>query len=145
MDKWFKDILPDKNPYHNRGRDQMRKKGGSEFEFLWCCLVFSVSCFVDQYWCIKEGGGGGGQKFRNRWYLSSNGSWGTKEPFFFNLYLNGRRQSRSQVFWKGGAQLKDEGSGGPFMPPTGPGSSEVLAFYKQYNQRKKLIKMQEMF
>jgi hypothetical protein len=24
-----------------------------------------------------------------------------------------------------------------------PGSSEVLAFYKQYNQRKKLIKMQE--
>ena len=30
MDKWFKDILPDKDPYHNRGRDQMRKKGGSE-------------------------------------------------------------------------------------------------------------------
>ena len=29
MDKWFKDILPDKDPYHNRGRDQMRKKGGS--------------------------------------------------------------------------------------------------------------------
>jgi hypothetical protein len=28
MDKWFKDILPDKDPYHNRGRDQMRKKGG---------------------------------------------------------------------------------------------------------------------
>jgi hypothetical protein len=27
MDKWFKDILPDKYPYHNRGRDQMRKKG----------------------------------------------------------------------------------------------------------------------
>jgi hypothetical protein len=26
MDKWFKDILPDKDPYHNRGRDQMRKK-----------------------------------------------------------------------------------------------------------------------
>jgi hypothetical protein len=23
MDKWFKDILPDKDPYHNRGRDQM--------------------------------------------------------------------------------------------------------------------------
>jgi hypothetical protein len=21
MDKWFKDILPDKDPYHNRGRD----------------------------------------------------------------------------------------------------------------------------
>ena len=32
MDKWFKDILPDKDPYHNRGRDQMRKKGGPEFE-----------------------------------------------------------------------------------------------------------------
>ena len=28
MNKWFKDILPDKDPYHNRGRDQMRKKGG---------------------------------------------------------------------------------------------------------------------
>ena len=27
MDKWFKDILPDKDPYYNRGRDQMRKKG----------------------------------------------------------------------------------------------------------------------
>ena len=29
MDTWFKDILPDRDPYHNRGRDQMRKKGGS--------------------------------------------------------------------------------------------------------------------
>ena len=29
MDKWLKDILPDKDPYHNRGRDQIRKKGGS--------------------------------------------------------------------------------------------------------------------
>jgi hypothetical protein len=29
MDKWLKDILPDKDPYHNRGRDQMRKKRGS--------------------------------------------------------------------------------------------------------------------
>jgi hypothetical protein len=29
----FKDILPDKDPYHNRGRDQMRKKGGLEFEY----------------------------------------------------------------------------------------------------------------
>jgi hypothetical protein len=29
MDKWFKDILPDKDPYHNRGRDQMRKNGES--------------------------------------------------------------------------------------------------------------------
>jgi hypothetical protein len=28
MDKWLKDILPDKNPYHNRRRDQMRKKKG---------------------------------------------------------------------------------------------------------------------
>ena len=30
MDKWLKDILPDKDPYHNRGRDQMRgkKRGG---------------------------------------------------------------------------------------------------------------------
>jgi hypothetical protein len=35
MDKWFKVILPDKDPYHNRGRDQMRKKGGPEFECLW--------------------------------------------------------------------------------------------------------------
>ena len=37
MDKWFKDILPDKDPYHNRRRDQMRKKGGPEFECL--CVV----------------------------------------------------------------------------------------------------------
>jgi hypothetical protein len=29
------DILPDKDPYHNRGRDKMRKKGGPEFECLW--------------------------------------------------------------------------------------------------------------
>ena len=29
MDKWFKDILPDKDPYHNRGRDQHEEKGGS--------------------------------------------------------------------------------------------------------------------
>ena len=28
MDKWLKDVLPDKDPYHNRGRDQMRKRGG---------------------------------------------------------------------------------------------------------------------
>ena len=35
MDKWLKDILPDKDPYHNRGRNQMRKKGGPEFECLW--------------------------------------------------------------------------------------------------------------
>ena len=35
MDKWFKDILPDKDLYHNRGRDQMRKNGGPEFECLW--------------------------------------------------------------------------------------------------------------
>jgi hypothetical protein len=34
MDKWLKDILPDKDPYHNRGRDQMRKMGGPEFECL---------------------------------------------------------------------------------------------------------------
>jgi hypothetical protein len=27
-------LLPDKDPYHNRGRDQMRKKGGPEFECL---------------------------------------------------------------------------------------------------------------
>jgi hypothetical protein len=26
MDKWFEDILSDKDPYHDRGRDQMRKK-----------------------------------------------------------------------------------------------------------------------
>jgi len=28
MDKWLKDILPDKDPYHNRRRDQMSKNGG---------------------------------------------------------------------------------------------------------------------
>jgi len=42
MDKWFKDILPDKDPYHNRGRDQMRKKGGPEFECLWSRLDLQV-------------------------------------------------------------------------------------------------------
>ena len=35
MDKWLKDILPDKDPYHNRERDQMRKNEGPEFECLW--------------------------------------------------------------------------------------------------------------
>jgi hypothetical protein len=39
MDKWLKDILPDKDPYHNRGRDQMRKKGGPEFE---CPCFFPI-------------------------------------------------------------------------------------------------------
>ena len=34
MDKWFKYILPDKDPYHNRGRDQMRKTGGPDFKCL---------------------------------------------------------------------------------------------------------------
>ena len=42
MDKWFKDILPDKDPYHNRGRNQMRKKGGPEFECLWVNLPACV-------------------------------------------------------------------------------------------------------
>ena len=28
MNKWLKNVLPDKDPYHNRGRDQLRKKGG---------------------------------------------------------------------------------------------------------------------
>jgi hypothetical protein len=27
MDKWFKDILPEKDPYLNRGREKMREKG----------------------------------------------------------------------------------------------------------------------
>ena len=37
MDKWLKDILPDKDPYHTiaGGTDQMREKaGGPEFECL---------------------------------------------------------------------------------------------------------------
>jgi hypothetical protein len=49
MDKWFKDILPDKDSYHNRGRDQMRKKGGPEFECLCFCpvsFVLSVPWFT---------------------------------------------------------------------------------------------------
>jgi hypothetical protein len=28
MDKWLKDILADKDPYHNRRRNQIRSKGG---------------------------------------------------------------------------------------------------------------------
>jgi hypothetical protein len=45
MDKWFKDILTDKDPYHNRGRDPMRrgKKGGPEFECLWLYTLFLIS------------------------------------------------------------------------------------------------------
>ena len=51
MDKWLKDILPDKDPYHNRGRDQMRKKGGPEFEclclwYLQIILTCNTTCFV---------------------------------------------------------------------------------------------------
>ena len=42
MDKWLKDILPDKDPCHNRGRDQMRKKGGPEFECLWLNVIRSL-------------------------------------------------------------------------------------------------------
>ena len=46
MGKWFKDILPDKDPYHNRGRDQMRKKGGSGIrvpvQYIGC-FIFTVS------------------------------------------------------------------------------------------------------
>ena len=54
MDKWFKDILPDKDPYHNRGRDQMRKKGGPEFECLWEKLpnvrhIYNVFKFRDPF------------------------------------------------------------------------------------------------
>jgi hypothetical protein len=45
MDKWFKDILSDKDPYHNRGRDQMRKKGGPEFECLWYILGMVIMKF----------------------------------------------------------------------------------------------------
>ena len=44
MDKWFKDILPDKDPYHNRERDQMKKKGGSEFECLCCKQYYLRGC-----------------------------------------------------------------------------------------------------
>jgi hypothetical protein len=43
MDKWLKDILPDKDPYHNRGRDQMRKKGGSGIRVpvIFTCFTYS--------------------------------------------------------------------------------------------------------
>jgi hypothetical protein len=48
MDKLFKDILPDTDPYHNHGRDQMRKKGGPEFECLWLhrALCFHVTALL---------------------------------------------------------------------------------------------------
>jgi hypothetical protein len=45
MDKWLKGILPDKDPYHDRGRDQMMKKWGPEFECLWTghvSLIFAA-------------------------------------------------------------------------------------------------------
>lgn len=38
MDKWLKAILLDKDPHHNLGRDQMRKKDGPEFE----CLCYYI-------------------------------------------------------------------------------------------------------
>ena len=44
MDKWFKDILPDKDPYHNCGRDQMRKKGGPDFKCL--CVLPDIRCDI---------------------------------------------------------------------------------------------------
>ena len=50
MDKWFKDILPDKDPYHNCGRDQMRKKGGPEIECLWYVMVYKrYDFYYDKY------------------------------------------------------------------------------------------------
>jgi hypothetical protein len=54
MDKWLKDILPDKDPYHNRRRDQMRKKGGPEFECLWLAIynTKSVLCLTMR-WLLK--------------------------------------------------------------------------------------------
>ena len=57
MDKWLKDILPDKDPYHNRGRDQMRKRRGPEFERLCPYLGTFVILFdIDTYFTkfVKE-------------------------------------------------------------------------------------------
>jgi hypothetical protein len=45
MDKWFKDILPDKDPYHNRGRIPNEEKGGPEFECLWVSLLGWVTAW----------------------------------------------------------------------------------------------------
>jgi len=39
MDKWLKDILPDKDPYHNRGRDQMRKRGVQNLSACGCAWL----------------------------------------------------------------------------------------------------------
>jgi hypothetical protein len=41
-----KDILPYKDPYHNRGRDQMRKKGGSGIRVLVDIIALFTS-FID--------------------------------------------------------------------------------------------------
>jgi hypothetical protein len=47
MDKWFKDILPDKDPYHNRGRDQMRKKrGGSGIRVPVVKFIMTVNMYM---------------------------------------------------------------------------------------------------
>ena len=51
MDKWFKDILPDKDPYHNRGRDQIRKKGGPEFECLCVTMVRPSYSLTSPFTC----------------------------------------------------------------------------------------------
>ena len=47
MDKWLKDILPDNDPYHNRGRDKMRKKGGTEFECLCIYVMLQFNSVIE--------------------------------------------------------------------------------------------------
>ena len=59
MDKWFKDILPDKDPYHNRGRDQMRKKGVRNSIACGLSLV-NLRVVLGLFYFFLGGGGGGG-------------------------------------------------------------------------------------
>ena len=40
-----KHILPDKDPYHNRGRDQMRKKGGRNSSACGCHQLETITNF----------------------------------------------------------------------------------------------------
>jgi hypothetical protein len=47
MDKWFKDILPDKDPYHNRGRSNMTKVDPTIF-LNWDEYMFTTS----PAWCV---------------------------------------------------------------------------------------------
>jgi hypothetical protein len=88
MDKWFKYILQDIDPYHNRVRDQMRKKGGPNnflvilwnlfhwsFMIAWqymrllfldCTSFYHYLFFCRQNWQSRETGNTGHTRQREK-------------------------------------------------------------------------------